>query len=83
MARKAEIVITFKKGRHKTQPWTFIIDRPGKNPMVTARERYVTYTTARRGALRMVGVYDGFTTNEWWGRGIINGRSYRVRLVKP
>jgi len=35
------IYIYIKKGRHKTQPWTFTIDKPGPKAKQTKQERYV------------------------------------------
>ncbi len=48
------VYVYLKKGRHKTQPWTFTIDEPGVGPVTTKRERYARKFTAKRGALRML-----------------------------
>ena len=56
------IYVYLKKGRHKTQPWTFIIDEPGVGPVSTKRERYARKFTAKRGALRMLGAVQFGTT---------------------
>jgi hypothetical protein len=55
MSNLKPIYVTLKEGRHKTQPWTFTIDRPGPQNKETKRERYVTMTTAKRGACRVLG----------------------------
>lgn len=55
MAKKKPIVITIKETRHKKQPWTYTIDKPGKGPMETKEERYSRIWTAKRGALRQLG----------------------------
>jgi hypothetical protein len=54
MSNLKPIIVTLKKGRHKTQPWTFTVDRPGPQSKETKQERYVTMTTARRGACRVL-----------------------------
>jgi hypothetical protein len=54
MSKLTPIYVRLKKGRHKTQPWTFTIDRPGAPEGETKRQRYVTMTTAWRGARRML-----------------------------
>lgn len=48
------VYVYLKKGRHRTQPWTFTIDEPGVGPVTTKRERYARKFTAKRGALRML-----------------------------
>jgi hypothetical protein len=48
------ITVTLKEGKHKTQPWTFVIDRPGAQSKETKQERYATMTTAKRGAARVL-----------------------------
>lgn len=50
------IHIYLKKGRHKTQPWTFIIDNPGPKSKQTKQERYVKQWSAYRGAVRQLGL---------------------------
>lgn len=50
--KKTPVVVTIKKSRHATQPFTFVIDDPGPGPKVTVKERYVSYSSAKRGALR-------------------------------
>jgi len=50
------IIVTLKEGRHKTQPWTFTIDRPGPQKGETKRERYVSMWSAWRGACRVLGL---------------------------
>lgn len=63
MAKKKPIVITIKETRHKKQPWTYTIDKPGTGPMETKQERYSRIWTAKRGALRQLGdTYPGITS---------------------
>jgi hypothetical protein len=56
------VYVYLKKGRHRTQPWTFIIDEPGVGPVKTKRERYARKFTAKRGAQRMLGAVRFGTT---------------------
>lgn len=53
------IKVTLKKGKHKTQPWTFAIDDIGPGPKVSVRERYATMKTAWKGALRKLKAWNG------------------------
>jgi hypothetical protein len=60
--------VYLKKGKHKSQPWTFLIDLPGGAPMETKRTRYARKDSAQRGALRMLGaVTSGGTPGTEWG----------------
>jgi NAD(P)H-dependent flavin oxidoreductase YrpB (nitropropane dioxygenase family) len=52
MSNLKPIYVTLKEGRHKTQPWTFSVDRPGPQKGETKRERYATMRSAKRGAAR-------------------------------
>ena len=61
MSTLKPIYVHLKEGTHKTQPWTFTIDKPGPQDDETKRERYVTMTTARRGACRVLAVEN----NRW------------------
>jgi hypothetical protein len=56
------ILVILKKGKHKTQPWTYTIDKPGGGPAVTVKERYAARRSAYRGALRHLGLWapEGF-----------------------
>lgn len=54
MKQPKSINVYLKEGRHATQPWTFVIDRPGAQNKETKSERYARLFTAKRGALRMV-----------------------------
>lgn len=58
MSKKKPILVILKKTRHKSQPWTFIIDRPGKAPVNEVRERYTSRRAAHRGALRNLGLWN-------------------------
>lgn len=66
------IIITIKKGKHKTQPYTFDIDRTGPAKGETKKERYTTPFSAKRGALRMLGanfrdeVIKGKPVKQWY-----------------
>ena len=48
------VIVTLKKGRHKSQPWTFVINGPGNAPNTTNDERYADRRGAKRGALRFL-----------------------------
>ena len=85
MAKKKPIVITIKETRHKKQPWTYTIDKPGTGPMETKEERYSRIWTAKRGALRHMGDYpDGRTRCRWaFAFGEIQPVEWRIeRLTK-
>jgi hypothetical protein len=56
MSNLKPIYVTLKQGGHKTQPWTFTIDRPGPQKGETKRERYVSMWSAKRGAYRVLGL---------------------------
>ena len=56
MSKKKPVVVTIKKTRHKTQPYTFVVD-DGRGPDLTVRERYTRSNGAQRGAVRMLGGY--------------------------
>jgi hypothetical protein len=47
--------VTIDNSKHATQPWTFVIDRPGPAKKESKRERYATPWSAKRGARRMLG----------------------------
>lgn len=49
---KKPVLVTITKTKHKTQPYVLSIDKPGKGPDLTNRERYADKRGARRGALR-------------------------------
>jgi hypothetical protein len=46
------ITVILKETRHKSQPWTFTIDRPGPQRGETKLERYASKRSAKRGAAR-------------------------------
>jgi hypothetical protein len=56
MSKLKPIYVTLKETRHKTQPWTFTIDRPGPQKGETKQERYVSMWSAWRGACRVLGL---------------------------
>ena len=71
------VYVYLKKGRHRTQPWTFIIDEPGVGPVSTKRERYARKFTAKRGALRMLGAVQFGTTLSGRPMWIVRGKNVR------
>ena len=71
------VYVYLKKGRHRTQPWTFIVDEPGVGPVTTKRERYVRKYTAKRGALRMLGAVPFGTTLSGRPMWIVRGKNVR------
>lgn len=79
-AKKKPIIVTITKGRHKTQPWTFSIDRPGKNPQTKNSERYSAYRSAWRGALRMLGAHKSLRGG--WYVEDKRGFTIRIEFVK-
>lgn len=76
---KAQVVITITKGRHKSQPYSFTIDKPGSGPVETARERYSTRFAAVRGAMRKLGIYSPHGQSPAAVR--IGGKVYPVTLA--
>jgi hypothetical protein len=78
MSNLNPIYVTLKEGRHKTQPWTFTIDRPGPQNKETKQERYVSMWSAKRGAARkLVG-----TGLQWWVDILRDGRFFDVKAGK-
>lgn len=51
-SKKKPVVVTITKSRHKTQPFSVTIDKPGSSEPYTMKERYTRRSTARLGALR-------------------------------
>jgi len=78
MSKLKPIYVHLKEGRHKTQRWTFAIDRPGPQSKETKSERYATMWSAWRGARRVLGAYQPWEDNEWG----VDQRNGRVRPVK-
>jgi hypothetical protein len=78
MSNLKPIYVTLKEGRHKAQPWTFTIDRPGPQKGETKRERYVSMWSAKRGACRKLGAVT-YGDGEWE---VYDNRSNKVRPVK-
>jgi hypothetical protein len=76
MSKLKPITVTLKESRHKKQPWTFTIDRPGPADDETKEERYVTMTTAKRGACRVLGA---LYSDRWY---IIMKLSSAVEMTK-
>ena len=46
------MIITIKKGKHATHPYTFKIDDPGPGPKLKVTARYAEERKAAKGALR-------------------------------
>ena len=63
--KKSTIYINVKKGKHRTQPWTFTIDMPGAIQSTKVPERYSCKKAAIRGALRKLDLWNGRTTGTW------------------
>jgi hypothetical protein len=78
MSKLKPIYVTLKQGRHKTQPWTFTIDRPGPQNKETKRERYATMWSAWRGARRVLGAVRLFASDDW----AVEEKKDRLRPVK-
>lgn len=55
--KKAPVVVTLKRTKHKTQPWLVIINKPGNAPVDDIPERYGARRTAYRAALRRLGLW--------------------------
>ena len=51
---KAPIVVTIKRGKHATQPFTVTIDPAGRAEPYKMRQRYADRKGAKRGALRQL-----------------------------
>jgi hypothetical protein len=68
----AQVLITVKRTKRKTQPYTFTINKPGGAPVETAAEYYSTKRSAIRGALRKLDAWDPSgekkATHSWRGK---------------
>lgn len=62
MSNLKPIYVYLRKSKHPTQPWTFVIDRPGAKDGETKQERYSTMRSAKRGAARVLASAYG---NRW------------------
>ena len=80
MSNLKPIIVTLKEGRHKTQPWTFTIDRPGPQKGETKRERYVSMWSAKRGAARVIANGDKDVLDEVLWNGFISSMDKNNRL---
>lgn len=89
---KAHVLITPKKGKHKSQPWTYTIDKPGGAPLETANERYTRRRSAVRGALRALDAQSssGLPGRTWsytggyaWFWKGPKGKVYPIKVVEP
>lgn len=78
MSNIKPIYVTLKETRHKSQPWTFTIDRPGPQKGETKQERYVTMWSAKRGACRVLGAFKLFASDDW----AVEEKKDRLRPVK-
>lgn len=61
MSKKKPVVVTINKTRHKTQPYTFVVD-DGRGPDLTVRERYTRSNGAKRGALRALNADNNYNS---------------------
>lgn len=77
----AQVLITIKKSRHKSQPYTYTIDKPGGAPLETAAERYATKRNAIKGALRRLGAYNPTTVGaaKWTSP---KGKVYPINIAE-
>ena len=51
-SKKTPVIVTIKKGKHATQPFTYVIDDPGPGPKLKVTARYAEERKAAKGALR-------------------------------
>lgn len=51
-SKKTPVIVTIKKGKHATQPFTYVIDDPGPGPKIKVTARYAEERKAAKGALR-------------------------------
>ena len=51
-SKKTPVIVTIKKGKHATQPFTYVIDDPGPGPKLKVDDRYAEERKAAKGALR-------------------------------
>jgi hypothetical protein len=79
MSKLKPIYVTLKEGRHKTQPWTFVIDSPGPQKGETKRERYVSMWSAKRGAKRVLQVIQSFEFGHYY---VWDNKAKKERHVK-
>jgi hypothetical protein len=82
MSTLKPIYVHLKEGKHKTQPWTFTIDRPGPQSKETKLERYVTMTTAWRGARRKLGAFEYGTNLKGETFYVVAEKGGKLRPVK-
>ncbi|TXH50989.1 MAG: hypothetical protein E6Q97_19290 [Desulfurellales bacterium] len=78
------IVVTITKTKHKKQPYLVRIDMPGKGPDTKIEERYSQAGSAKRGSLRLLKCYRGFSPKDgekWFAT--VAGKEYPVQFVKP
>lgn len=52
MSKKTPVTVTISETRHKKQPFTVTIDKPGKAEPYVLKQRYSRKDAAERGALR-------------------------------
>ena len=71
----AHILVTIKKDKHASQPFTFLIDKPGPAKKETKRERYTRKWNAKLGALRSLGAW---YNDEYWEARVGDTKVYRV-----
>jgi len=71
------IIVTIKKGKHKTQPFSFTIDKPGPASNETRKERYANPSNARRAARNIL---EAFWKDDQLVA-VVGGRYLRVEFV--
>lgn len=64
MSKLKGLTVTLKKGKHKTQPWTYTIDEVGPGPNSKATARFASKYSAWRSALRKLNAVTGGGTFE-------------------
>lgn len=62
MAKKKPVIVNITETSHKTQPWKYSIDRPGKGARETKEERYSNAYGARRASIAHL---DAYVQRKW------------------
>lgn len=75
---KAPVVVTIKRGKHATQPFTVTIDPAGRAEPYRMSQRYAYRKGAKRGALRQLKA-NRSDIGTWFA--IINGLVYPVKFA--
>lgn len=75
---RTPVIVTVKKGKHATQPYTVTIDPPGKAEPYKMRQRYADLKGAKRGALRQLKA-NKTDIGTWIA--MINGYAYTIKFI--